>query len=239
MSILYCSIISVKQKVKIAESRIGKEFLIQVKNMYSQILKGSARDRLMLDKHFLTYRKTPELIYLCVSPERIGEERPRLFIETLFSSIHNEMSSLLSDLTKNKQSIKELIFQSQIQPAIERQMDNFNTGIENSNLIIRDINKDVDNGIKPILRTAIKDQVENLGDLETDLIPKATNLKKNSKVFKKEGKELEGRTRFCCKPWVIRFFIIVGSILFSILIYIIVALVRCNDLNAFCTKINN
>ncbi len=118
MSILYCSIISVKQKV----------------------LKGNARDRLILDKHFLTYRKTPELIYLCVSPEKIGEERPRLFIETLFSSIHTEVSSLLNDLAQNKLSVKELIFQSQMLPAIEKQMDNFNTGLENSNLIIRDIN---------------------------------------------------------------------------------------------------
>jgi hypothetical protein len=239
MSILYCSIISIKQKVKVAESKSGKEFLIQVKNMYSQILKGSARDRLILDKHFLTYRKTPELIYLCISPERIGEDRPRLFIETLFSNIHTEVSSLLSDQVQNKKSVKELIFQSQIQPAIEKQMDNFNTGLENSNMITRDIQKDVDTGLKPILRTAIKDQVENLGDLETDLIPKATNLKKNANIFRKEGKELEGRTRFCCKPWVIRFFIIIGSILLSVLIYIIVAFVRCNDLNAFCKKINN
>jgi hypothetical protein len=242
MSILYCSLIHNKEKTKIAESSIGKNFKMQIKNILPEIYKNSINDRIEFEDYFLTYTRSKEIIFLCISPKRVGEERARFFIEGLINKLcgsrnqSNKAYASIRDCLEKHNSVKELlIYENDLQKIIDEEIKNFNTGIEDNYLKIQNIQKDVDI-IKKDLNKAIVDNAKNAGDLEQLLLTskKVENL---GNEFKKGAKNLEGQTRCCCKPWVVTT-ISMSVLLALIMIYVIVAVIRCNSYyNAFCSKV--
>lgn len=237
MSILYCSLIHNKQKRRIAESSCGKNFQMQIQSILPQISNGNVNDRLSLEDYYLTYTRSKEIIYLCVSPKRIGEERPRVFIEKLINKLNSNNFDIASEPMVTSNNMKELALQSKLQGPIDTFINNFNSGFEDSGLVVRELQKEVKETEK-ILKEAAAGQVDNLTRLKEGLLVTSENLKEGGNAFRKKAKNVEGDTRCCCKPWVIRLSISSGVILLLILIYIIVAFVRCDDINAFCDKEN-
>jgi hypothetical protein len=244
MSILYCSLIHNKEKTKIAESSIGKNFKMQVKNILPQIYKKSINDRIEFEDFYLTYTRSKEIIFLCVSPKRIGEERARVFIENLINKLFNSINSKdkvfasLRDCLEKHKNAKELVtYENELQMIIDDEMKNFNTGIEDNYLKVKNIQNDV-NLIKKDMNIAITQTANNVGNLD-ELLLASKKIEGLGKEFKKGAKNLEGQTRFCCKPWVIYTTITIGVVIILILIYVIVAFIRCkNFYNAFCTSVS-
>lgn len=236
MSILYCALIHNKQKKKLAESSVGKIFQMQVQNLLPQLFKNSVNDRIEFEDYFLTYTRSKEIIYLCVSPKKIGEERPRLFIELLINKLNSKNFDISNETEADgAKSLKELALQGKLQHPIDLEITNFNTGLENSGSMVKEIQKEIDE-TKKILNKGIKNQVGNMKDLEQGLLKTSENIAVGAEVFKKNSKKAKAETRFCCKPWVIRLTIVTSVILLLFLAYVIVALIRCNSINAFCSS---
>jgi hypothetical protein len=241
MSVLYCSLVSNKEKVKIVQSSSGRTFELQIKTIIPQMLKNSAIDRIEFDDNYLTYTRSKEITYLCISPKRLGEERPRKFIEILINKLVSrnfieENGGDISDLLeseKKKGSLKELSLQSSLGSYIDNQINNFNSGAEDSLLAIKDIQKDV-NLISKNIQGALIQQSKNINELNEKLLPTSEKIKTESIFLKKNVKKVEGETRFCCKPWVIKTTITIGTVILLLIIYTIVAYTRCGNFNAFC-----
>jgi hypothetical protein len=241
MSVLYCALVSNKEKVKIAQSSSGRTFELQIKTIIPQIFKNSVIDRLEFDDNFLTYTRSKEVTFLCISPKRLGEERPRKFLELLINKLVSrnfieEYGGDINDLLeseKKKGNIKELALQLSIGNYIDTQINNFNSGAEDSLLTIKDIQKDV-NQVSKTIRGAIIQQSKNINELNENLLPTTEKIKTESIFYKKNVKIVEGETRFCCKPWVIKTTITIGTIILLFVIYSIVAYTRCGNFNAFC-----
>lgn len=245
MSVLYCALVSNKEKVKIAQSSSGRTFELQIKSIIPQIFKNSVSDRIEFDDNFLTYTRTKEVTFLCISPKRLGEERPRKFIEFFINKFISrdfleeyrvELSELI-EIEKRKSGVIELFLQNKLGNFIDRQITNFNSGVEDSLLQIKDLQKDVD-GLKNNIKDALYKESKNLEDLNQNLLQTSEKIKSDSIFYKKKTKEIEGETRFCCKPWVIKTTITMGIILGISLVYFIVAYVRCGGVNAFCDSDN-
>jgi len=244
MSILYCSLIHNKEKTKIAESSIGKNFKMQIKNILPEIYKKSINDRLDFEDYYLTYTRSKEIIFLCISPKRVGEERGRIFIENLINKLcgpSNQMNKAyasIRDCLEKHNNVKELlIYENDLQKIIDEEIKNFNTGLEDNYLKIKNIQKDVD-VIKKDLNKAVVQNAKNAGDLEQLLIT-SKNVENLGKEFRKGARKLEGETRCCCKPWLVYTTISSSVLLGLILIYIVVAVLRCNSYyNAFCSNSN-
>jgi hypothetical protein len=241
MSVLYCALVSNKEKVKIAQSSSGRTFELQIKTIIPQIFKNSVIDRLEFDDNFLTYTRSKEVTFLCISPKRLGEERPRKFLEILINKLVSrnfieEYGGDLNDLVeseKKKGNIKELALQLSLGNYIETQINNFNSGAEDSLLTIKDIQKDV-NQVSKTIRGAIIQQSKNINELNENLLPTTEKIKTESIFYKKNIRKIEGETRFCCKPWVIKTTITICTIILLFIIYTIVAYTRCGNFNAFC-----
>lgn len=243
MSILYCSIIHNKEKTKISESSVGRNLKMQVKNILPEIYKNSINDRIEFEDYYLTYTRSKEIIFLCVSPKRVGEERARMFIENLINKLFNSNNSSNNDkiyasirdcLEKHKNSKELLTYENDLQNIIDNEIKKFNTGIEDNYIKVKNIQNDV-NLIKKDLNKAIVDTTNNVGNLD-ELLLNSKKIEGLGKEFKKGAKDLQGQTRFCCKPWVIYSTITISVILILILIYVIVALIRCeNFFDAFCS----
>jgi hypothetical protein len=89
MSILYCSILTTKEKLKVAESANYVRFKMQIKSLLPAIEKGVISDSLLYDDNYLTYVRLKEIIIICISPKRYGTEKPGLFLETMINTISN------------------------------------------------------------------------------------------------------------------------------------------------------
>jgi hypothetical protein len=230
MSILYSSLISNKERNKIAESSNGKMYRMQIKNVLPQIYDSNINDRLECDGNFITWFRTKGIIFLAISPKRIGEERPRTFIEILINKLVKiSGKDFIQDITAgNKIPEEDLV------KLIDKQIEDFNTGLEDKALLVENIDKDVVE-IKKDLKVAIKKVVENQNDLEEILVT-SNKLKKDAKTYKNAAKELEEETRFCCKPIVIKITISFSILVVIALIYIIISLVRCGNLNIACSS---
>lgn len=232
MSILYCSIILNGDKHKLAETKDGKQFKMQIKNLLPQILKGIVSDRLEFENYYLTYIRLKEITFICVSLKKLGEERPRKFIETLINKLISTYGGVKELL--DKCDLKELSLQKELSIPLENHIEDYNTGVDVQLYRIDEMKTDVDD-IKQDLKKGVKQAAQNLGDLNEILLT-TKRVKDNAKAFRKDAREAEGATRFCCKPWVKRLFIILAIIVFLGLAYIVAAIIRCNNFNLFCSK---
>jgi hypothetical protein len=233
MSILYCAIFHNKQKKKLVEYPSENNFQMQIKSLLTEIFKNTVNDRLPFEQYFLTYTRSKEIIYLCVSPKKLGDERPRVFLDFLINKLNSRDYDISAEPELKINNIKELALQGKYKYVIDNQINSFNSGLENS----RDPILEIQNNIKETqndLRKATAKITKNISDLNEELLVTSEKLKDNGNDFKKNANKVEGDTRCCCKPWVICTSITLGIILFLAIIYLIVAFIRCNNFNAFC-----
>ncbi len=249
MSILYSTLIHNKQKKKLAESNTNKStFQMQISNLLPKVYDNSVSDRIPFEDYYLTYTRSKEIIYMCISPKKLGEERPRVFIEKIinklnadtygnqgFSAYNIGKETILNDKGANL----NMVLQSKVGPILDKEIQNFNSGLEgaSSDAILR-VNKEVTE-TKKILNDDLKKLAGNINELNQNLLPASNKVKENANAFKKEARELKGTTNCFCKPWVKKMFIIIGIILLLLITYTIVAFVRCSEFNAFCKKESN
>ena len=237
MSILYCSLLHNKEKTKFAESTVGKNFKMQIKNLLPEIYKNSINDRIEFDDYYLTYTRSKEIIFLCISPKRVGEERARIFIETLINKLFNldyrknpVYASIKDCLEKHKNVYELLIYEDELQLIIDEEIKNFNTGIEDNYLKIKNIQNDL-NVIKKDLNNAIIKASKNVENLD-ELLLTTTRIEGLGNEFKNRGKELTTREG-CGREWVISISVFVSLLL----IYLLIAYLRCNSYyDAFCEE---
>jgi len=76
--------------------------------------------------------------------------------------------------------------------------------------------------------------VQKQNDNLEPLVVQSKRIQEGAGEFRIQTKKVEGDTRFCCKPWVIRLTIIISVSIILIAGYIITAQVRCKSWNAFC-----
>jgi hypothetical protein len=235
MSILYCCLILNKEQIKIAESSSDTQFNMQIKSLLPQIFKNTVNDRIEFESYLLTYTRSKEIIYICVSPKKVGEEKPRYFLDLLIKKLNSKDIELHETIEARKAN-KTLGLINKLQGPINNQINYFNSGFENANDSIINIQKDIDE-INKDMRIKTAKQVEGMTNLKENLLTTTENLKHQAKFFQKNTNETKKWTRFFCKPTVQKYFIVIGVILSLFLIYYIIAKVRCDSFNAFCNKI--
>ena len=235
MSIIYCCLILNKEQIKIAESSTNTLFDMQIKSLLPQIFKNTVNDRIEFDSYLLTYTRSKEVIYICVSPKKLGDEKPRYFLELLIKKLNSKDIGLYEEIERRKEN-KTLGLIKKLQGPIDNQINYFNSGFEDANDSIINIQKDVDE-IKRDMRLNTAKQIEGMMNLKENLLTTSDNLKVQAKIFQKNSNETKKWTRFCCKPTVQKYLIITGIILTVFLIYYVIAKVRCDSFNAFCSKV--
>ncbi len=98
---------------------------------------------------------------------------------------------------------------------------------------VKDVQKDV-NEIKADLRQNLRAVVHNIEDLN-ELDKRAQRLRLLGNDMKIEAAQVRNDTK-CCKPWMIKTIIIVTTIMTLALVYVILSILRCGDLNITCQK---
>lgn len=234
MSILYCCLILNKEQIKIAESNSNSLFNMQIKSLLPQIFKSTVNDRIEFDSYLLTYTRSKEVIYICVSPKKVGDEKPRLFLESLIRKLNSKDIGLSEEIERRKES-KTLGLIKKLQGPIDNQISYFNSGFEDRDQIL-EIQKDVDE-IKREMRINTTKQVSGMAELKENLLKTTENLKGQAIDFQKNSNETKKWTRFCCKPIAKKYLTISLIILTLLLIYYIIAKIRCDSFNAFCSKV--
>jgi hypothetical protein len=229
MSIYYCAILTTKNKLKVAESANFKQYKMQYKSLLPEIERGVVSDHVEFDDNYFTYIKSKEIILVSISPKRLGTEKPSLFLETLVNKIANIYGGIKQ--FSERVTDKELCLQEQLGPQIEITIKEFESGFEGSRAKVQNINKDVEE-IKGDLKKAYKQAVGNIGNLDEVLIT-SEKLKDNAKVYNKNARKLKNQTS-CCSPCVIKLSILFGILTVLGTAYVIVAFVRCGNINAFC-----
>lgn len=123
------------------------------------------------------------------------------------------------------------------------------------NLIIKDINKDI-NEVKVIMKDNIKNQLGNLESIE-NLKVQAKDLNDEAFAFKNDAQELRERSEGCCDKCnncfkkcctsifccsctknrsgaCLKYIFIFSLLLLCVIGYFIAAIARCNSINLFC-----
>jgi hypothetical protein len=227
-TILYCSIITTKEKQRIAESINYSRFKMEIKQLLPLIEKGIVSDSLEFDDNYLTYIRLKEITILTISPKKLGTEKPSNFLELVINKIANiygGLKQLNEKITKS-----ELCLQDQLGPQIENTIREFNSNKE----VLLNLNNDV-HEIRQDLKTAYKQAVNNVGTLDEALIT-AEKLKDNAKVYNKNANTLKKKTACCGRPCVIKLTIIIVIFVSLAAAYLIFAFIRCGNINILCNK---
>jgi hypothetical protein len=227
MSILYCTIILIKNQLLLSEFIKLKECRQQVKNLNSQILNGDIRGKILKDKLYFTFVKTSQVVYLCTSPESIGENKPREFIDTLYNEINVLILELLEVEEKKKENLKDFVFQDKLKGPIEKLMDFYNSGLQDDTSIIKEIQKDVDELSRALSIDIINFQKNSINDEEILKI-KPGYIEELREPFIKKKKQ------FYFKSSVTKTLIYFLCFSTVIVIYIVFALLKCGNLNPTC-----
>jgi hypothetical protein len=227
MSITYSSIIKSKDNIKIAESSNFIKYKMWIKNILPEISKGITSDRFELEDNYLTYIKTKEVIFLCISGKKFSTDRPNKFLEVLIARVNKmyENLSIMVEKTKKELSLSEEI-------NIDNIINEFNSGLEKGFDQIEVINTEVGE-IKNELKHGINQIVKNLNTLDEALLTSNT-LKKNANFFKKQTKEIKNRSYCCCRPWIFWVSITLTTLLTLFIIYVVISVIRCGDLKITC-----
>lgn len=233
MSIAYCVIMHIKQKEILAESSKGKKYMMEIKSLYSEIFSSSSSDQLSIDnKNNFTYKKYKESVILVVSSKSQNKAEPFLFIEELKKNIEREYQSIKALLTKINNNITENCLEEKLGKIIDDTIKLSNNQFPESLKTIAELNKDVE-GIKEVMNENVLKQIQNLKDLENPLL-KAEELKNLAKEYRYNAKETLDKTRCWCSKKMKIFYVVFLALICLFLIYMVIALVRCGTLNAFC-----
>lgn len=226
MTITYCSLIGKADKVLLAQSTLSDSYDIRIKNLTNTINKGQVSDIIEIENdQLVTYLRTKKVIFICVSPSKHGDERPRRFLEQYISSMVQEFGSIDNILPKEP---KKLSLQTKLSLKMNSLIESFDTGMYKNKAMIRGMNDDLTE-IKQDLSNNIKKLVKNGDNLdEMLLVSKKINIE--AKEYKEGAEELEYETR-CIKPWMMYTFIVV---LVLIIVYTVFAISRCGNLSIFC-----
>lgn len=225
MSILYCSLVLTKENIKVAQSSKGSFYDMQIRNNMTQIKEGSVNDRINFDDKIITYTRSKEIIFIAISLAKYGENLGRRFIEHLINRIV-DLGNIKEMLSQVK--LKELCLQTKLEPVIDECMSKFNS---DDNMRIREIQSDVDE-IKLDLKKGLTNLRTNIEDLD-ELDKQAKKIKLLGKEVRDDAKKAKENSR-CCKPWMVITIIIASVILGLVLIYGVISLIRCGDLNIAC-----
>lgn len=234
MSISYCVILHLKEKQILAESSKGSKYRLELKSLYSEIFSKVSSDQISIDnKNLFTYKKYKETVFVVVSPKKENKNEPFIFMEELKKNIekeHKPLKKLIEDL-KNKNT--EYALQDSIGKTIDNTIKLLNSQFPESLKTIANINKDVES-IKETLKENVNKQINNIQDLEKPLL-KAQEIKELAQEFRRKADDTLDKTKFCCSKKMKIVYFIFGIFVVLFAVYAIIALVRCGDLNAFCS----
>ena len=108
--------------------------------------------------------------------------------------------------------------------------------------LINNINNDIKD-VKEIMQTNINKEIKYNQILEKELEPFAVNIKENAELFNKDAKKLNNETYSCwdkclfggtCSRNCCRIIVFLTIIVLIVIIYFLVAIIRCNSANIIC-----
>lgn len=226
-SILHFSCYSKNDKVKLAEldTEKSKETYKKVKSEIPDILTSTNPDTVQVGKYNLSYLSNNGILYLVVTKMEAGESVPERFLDQIVTALKSKI-----DLTQFPK-VKELILQESLKETIDNVLNNFDTGLNKDQGLIHKIKDEVEQ-TKEELKENIKKTVENTEAFD-ELLVKSNQLKDEAKGYKDQSVELKNAASKRKKIVIIS--IIVGVVTL-VIIYFVVAIVRCSSVNAFCKK---
>lgn len=236
MSISYCLILGMKEKIPFAESsKSSNKYKLEIKSLYNEIFSNITNDQLSIDnKNMFTFKKTKEIVILVVSEKNIDKTKPFTFLDYLKKKIELEHKSIKKLIENFKENKTEFCLQEKLENIIEDSLKYFNSNYSESIKEITEINKNVVE-IKEDLTNNIKKQIKNIDDLEKPLVT-ASKINDFAKEFKKKSDDTLDNTRCCCNRKMKIIYLCLGSLVLLFGIYIIISFSICGSLNAFCVK---
>jgi len=215
----------------LAESTKGMTFELGIESIIPQIYQeetnlNKLNDVIVDDDILVTYYAYPTILFVCVSKDQDGKDRPCRFIERMITTTLNLFDNKVDNIIGG--DVHRLCHQSSLSSLFNRLLSDTDTGIYVNKKAVKKIDMDL-SYIKRDVNSTIQKLLADSEDLEV-LKEKSSTINTKAREYEENAKELEYQTR-CIKPWMW----ITGIVIVVLFIaYTIVALVRCGNMNAFC-----
>ena len=229
MSINYCCIIAKKEKILLAESTTSVSSWSRITMLFQNIIHGKTNTGQVEieNDEILTYAKAKEIVLICRSEVKLGEEKPGRFLESFISLLKTEFGTLDYIIDKNK-PMNTNCLQKRLGFKLDTLLKDFETGLLVNKHVLKDMNHEME-GLKTTMNQNIKNMLKENDNLD-ELLIKSKKLENDAAIMKQEAVDLELNTR-CLRPWMAYslIFLLVCSI-----VYVIFAIVKCGSLKIVC-----
>jgi len=234
MPVIYCGLFYKQGPIVLAESTLTKSYSQRILNLIHSIYKGDSKtiDRIEIENdEIVIFCRLKTIVFICVSPSDEDKKTIGFMQNTFIPKIMTEFNKNIENITtpKEGEQITNLYHQNRLQKLLNTELDNLDTGIL-QNKTLSKITKEMET-IKNDLKTGIKNQLKETENLESLLVT-SNKLNEQALEYKDNSEKLEYETR-CIKPWMIITGIV---ILILFIVYVVISLWRCGNLNIFCSK---